>query len=213
MNKLIIGGTWIVSLLLAYYFGLSAAPSYATKQAEINVINQNTLDKNSVGGLDLTNAAAPSTQTDVAITSKSTQESKAATLSSEDIERQQQQQRLTLDTFLDVMLHQRQAKSHQEARTVFQEEYDEQAQDYERKTQVTDFLQLHEQAEQIMLHELKCEPTRCLLVGSFDGQHENWANIVEQMKEQDWWDFGGTSSSSNSDGAVTHFMLFMDKPN
>ena len=102
-------------------------------------------------------------------------------------------------------------KDHQDARQAFNRAFSEHDQDYERQVQFTDFLLLHEQADKIDLHKILCATDKCQLIGQFDGDHKKWEGVMEEMKQQDWWDYTGTSSSSSTRDGVTYFNLFIDK--
>ena len=104
-----------------------------------------------------------------------------------------------------------QASTHNELRRDFSNRFDEHDLDFESQTHFTDFIQLHERADAIELHQIACAVGECQLLGQFEGDHEAWEAILEEMKEQDWWTYQGTSSSSSTRDGVTYFNLYVDK--
>lgn len=110
------------------------------------------------------------------------------------------------------MLAMRPDKEHSDLRNNFAETFSPEDEDWQAKTQFTDFLQLHEHADLITLHKILCSTDRCQLIGQFDAQHKQWETVIDDMKKQDWWTYTGTSSSSSTRDGVTYFNLFVDKP-
>lgn len=94
----------------------------------------------------------------------------------------------------------------------FAENYSEDDLDWQAKTNITDFLQLHEDAERIDLQKIICDERRCQLIGQYGGEHQHWEAVLKAMREQDWWDYTGTSSSSYSEDEQTYFNVFLNKP-
>ena len=104
------------------------------------------------------------------------------------------------------------SRQRREEEELFEEEFESENADWESQTQISDFLTLHEQSHLVDLQSLKCDDRRCQLIGQFDSQHEEWGEIVEQMSDQDWWEFTGTSSSSTTRDGKTYFVLTLTKP-
>ncbi len=94
----------------------------------------------------------------------------------------------------------------------FESTFSEDDEDWQAKTNFTDFLQLHENAHLIELHKIICSTARCQLIGQFEADHKKWEEVINEMKEQDWWNYTGTSSSSSTRDGVTYFNLFVNKP-
>ena len=104
-----------------------------------------------------------------------------------------------------------QANTHNDMRKAFNREFNEHELDLTAQTNFTDFLQLHEKSPLIDLHQIRCSAKECQLLGQYEGEHKEWAAIVEEMKDQEWWEYRGTSSSSSSHDGVTFFNLYIDK--
>jgi hypothetical protein len=103
-------------------------------------------------------------------------------------------------------------RDHYEQGREFAKHFTENDSDWQAKTNITDFLQLHEDVERIDLQKIICDERRCQLIGQYAGQHQNWQAVLDAMREQDWWDYTGTSSSSQSDNEQTYFNVYLDKP-
>lgn len=106
---------------------------------------------------------------------------------------------------------QQQTLDHNALRKNFEREFDEHDRDLEAQNHLTDFLQLHQDSPLIELHKIDCTQAECQLLGQYAGEHEKWSDIVEQMQQQDWWQYRGTSSSSSTHDGVTYFNLYIDK--
>ncbi|GAC13646.1 hypothetical protein [Aliiglaciecola lipolytica] len=79
------------------------------------------------------------------------------------------------------------------------------------QNQISDFLALHKNADLIELHQLDCDNSRCQLIGEYAGEHQEWGKVISAMREMDWWDYSGTSSSSTSKNGKTYFHVFLDQ--
>lgn len=110
------------------------------------------------------------------------------------------------------MLADRQGREHFAESREFENSFSEDDEDWQAKTNFTDFLQLHENAHLIELHKIICSSERCQLIGQFDAEHKQWEQVINDMKEQDWWNYTGTSSSSSTRDGVTYFNLYVNKP-
>ena len=87
--------------------------------------------------------------------------------------------------------------------------FDENEQNFEAATQLADFFTLHPDGENVYLHSIQCDDAQCQLVGQFEGEHQRFESIINEMKEQPWWEYSGTSSNTSSDGSRTHFILHL----
>ena len=87
--------------------------------------------------------------------------------------------------------------------------FDENEQNFESATQLADFFTLHPDGENVYLHSIQCDDAQCQLVGQFEGEHQRFESIINEMKEQPWWEYSGTSSNTSSDGSRTHFILHL----
>ena len=103
-------------------------------------------------------------------------------------------------------------RQHLDQRTAFEQSFSSEQEDWQAKTRFTDFLQLHPNAANVELHKIFCSSRQCQLIGQFEGQHDGWEAMIEDMKQQDWWDYQGTSSTSSTRDGITYFTLFVDKP-
>ena len=89
------------------------------------------------------------------------------------------------------------------------DDFDENEQDFEAATQLADFFTLHPDGEKVYLHSIQCDGEQCQLIGQFEGEHQRFESIINEMKEQPWWEYSGTSSNTSSDGSLTHFVLHL----
>lgn len=104
-------------------------------------------------------------------------------------------------------------KAHTDMRQKFEQQYAAEDEDWQAKTNFTDYLQLHENADLILLHRIICTSQQCQLIGQFNGEHQQWKTILDGMEVQDWWNYSGTSSSSSTRDGVTYFNVYVDKVN
>lgn len=102
-------------------------------------------------------------------------------------------------------------REHIDQRQAFNRAFSEQQQDVDREVAVSDFFYLHDKAHQIELHKVMCATDKCQILGTFEGGHDAWETIMEDLQGTDWWDYTGTSSSSNTHDGVTHFNVFFDR--
>lgn len=102
---------------------------------------------------------------------------------------------------------------HQDERKAFNRAFSEKIQDVEKETQVKDFFFLHDQSANIELHKVLCATDKCQVIGMYTGEHKAWDQVVEDLRQAEWWDFTGTSSSSSTRDGVTYFNIFFDKQN
>ena len=151
----------------------------------------------------LSQMSAPSPSSTVKSTEKPAE-------ASEELDRRQKGERLEQlgEAFSEA---QQQTLDHNELRKNFEREFDEHDRDLEAQNHFTDFLQLHQDSPLIELHKIDCTQAECQLLGQYAGEHEKWSDIVEQMQQQDWWQYRGTSSSSSTHEGVTYFNLYIDK--
>ncbi len=91
----------------------------------------------------------------------------------------------------------------------FVENYDDSDLDMEIATQITDFFALHPDGQKVYFHHVRCDTLQCQLVGQFDGDHGRFEEMLNEMKQQDWYSFGGTSSNTSSDDSETHFVIHL----
>lgn len=86
-------------------------------------------------------------------------------------------------------------------------DYDEQ--NYAAATQLADFFTLHPEGDNVYLHSIQCDTGQCQLIGQFEGPHQRFEAIINELKQQPWWEYSGTSSNTTSDGGQTHFLLHL----
>lgn len=100
-------------------------------------------------------------------------------------------------------------KEMRDAHSDWADNFDENEQNFEAATQLADFFTLHPDGENVYLHSIQCDDAQCQLVGQFEGEHQRFESIVNEMKDQPWWEYSGTSSNTSSDGNRTHFILHL----
>ena len=100
-------------------------------------------------------------------------------------------------------------KKMRETHSDWADNFDENEQNFESATQLADFFTLHPDGENVYLHSIQCDDAQCQLVGQFEGEHQRFESIINEMKEQPWWEYSGTSSNTSSDGSRTHFILHL----
>ncbi|MDF2180396.1 hypothetical protein P2G88_19225 [Aliiglaciecola sp. CAU 1673] len=103
------------------------------------------------------------------------------------------------------------ARENAQAEIDFSRDWQDQEEDWQMQTQISDFLALHPKAAQIQLHSTRCNTKGCQLVGKAEFDHKVWDAVLEEMKVADWWDFTGTTSHSSSDGDNTKFVLYLER--
>ncbi|NMH60919.1 hypothetical protein [Alteromonas ponticola] len=103
----------------------------------------------------------------------------------------------------------RETAARKQAHDEFVDNYQDEDLDIEIATHITDFFALHPEGDQVYFHHVRCDTAQCQLVGQFDGKHQGFEKMLEEMKKQDWYTFGGTSSNVNSDDEQTHFILHL----
>lgn len=202
---------WIVSLVLAavmgYQYGLMQV-----SQTEVSVYDTSPPSgsvENTSSATDVSASVADTTpvQNNVASTASDDQ------YFNREIEIIDSTDDLTglAKTGLELSSEVNHSKAHLRESKEFEENFDHNDSDWQAQTNFTDFLQLHDDAPLIDLQKIICSQAQCQLIGQFDGEHEGWENILEQMRGQAWWDYTGTSSSTTSRDGVTYFNVFVNK--
>ncbi|WP_026376682.1 hypothetical protein [Aestuariibacter salexigens] len=79
--------------------------------------------------------------------------------------------------------------------------------DWQAQTEISDFFILHPLSDNVDLQHLRCTEKICDIIGQFDGAHEQWETIVDDLRGQQWWHYSSVSSSSKSEDSVTYFVL------
>lgn len=100
-------------------------------------------------------------------------------------------------------------KQMQSEQSEWADNFDESEQDFEAATQLADFFTLHPEGENVYLHSIQCDEEQCQLIGQFEGSHQVFEDIINEMKQQPWWEYSGTSSNTSSEGNLTHFILHL----
>ncbi|WP_414828786.1 hypothetical protein [Alteromonas sp. H39] len=100
-------------------------------------------------------------------------------------------------------------KEQHDAQSDWADNFDENEQNFEAATQLADFFTLHPDGDNVYLHSIQCDDAQCQLIGQFEGEHQRFESIINEMKEEPWWAYSGTSSSTSSDGNRTHFVLHL----
>lgn len=100
-------------------------------------------------------------------------------------------------------------KQMHEEQSDWADNFDDSVQDFESATQLADFFTLHPEGEHVYLHSIQCDGEQCRLIGQFEGSHQVFERIINEMKQQPWWEYSGTSSNTSSDGNLTHFILHL----
>lgn len=103
------------------------------------------------------------------------------------------------------------ARENAQAEMAFSREWNEEEEDWQMQTQLSDFLVLHPDASRIQLYSTRCNKKGCQLIGTADFDHHAWGAVVEAMKATDWWGFRGTTSHFSSDGGSTTFVLYLER--
>jgi len=67
---------------------------------------------------------------------------------------------------------------------------------YLMEIQIKDFMTIHYEAGNIDVQSVKCKTTTCEITG-FESEEQKAQIILRDMREQDWWEFRNTSSSSS----------------
>lgn len=104
------------------------------------------------------------------------------------------------------------SKQHLDEYELFEQGFAEEDTDWQAQTYISDFIELHEWRDDIQLYKLSCSNVACVMDGRMTGDHRRWEEVVNQMRNQEWWAYSGTSStSSTDDDGVTYFRVFMNK--
>lgn len=221
MNKGVLGLLWLISAGLAAFLGYRAGLADANPTGDLSDTSHSSLPK-----ADVTDPAYEG-RSGVSPSESAKNLSRQSMLSSSPVE-QSEPMSLTDNQDENTELYSEQGKqlqrlgealndaadqavAHNEMRQAFRRQYDENELDLQSQTNLTDFLQLHEASDLIDLHQIACTYQECQLLGQYRGEHQQWSDIIEQMKEQDWWDYQGTSSSSSTHDGMTYFNLYIDK--
>lgn len=82
---------------------------------------------------------------------------------------------------------------------------------FDMQTKISDFIITHYSANGVRLSAITCKEISCELLIE-ESENNAWEQIFDEMKEQAWWRFRSTNSSSRSSENETHLMyLFMSK--
>lgn len=100
-----------------------------------------------------------------------------------------------------------------DAQRDFVDNYDYTQLNEEAVTHFEDFFALQPNGDKVDLQSLRCDNKQCQLIGQYNGPHDELGAMVDAMREQDWWNYTSTSSSTQSDNNVTHFVLFLQRAN
>lgn len=100
-----------------------------------------------------------------------------------------------------------------DAQRDFVDNYDYTQLNEEAATHFEDFFALQPNGDKVDLQSLRCDDKQCQLIGQYNGPHDELGAMIDAMREQDWWNYTGTSSSTQSDNNVTHFVLFLQRAN
>lgn len=210
MNFRLLSAVLLAAIPVAWYAGYLAGTSLQSEDSERVASESFEAQELAVEQYDLDVEASSDTESGggAILTRANDDHNEAAVANEDEVDSSAQSSGLAL---AGEMLAAGADKSHLRERQNFEQSFSEGDEDWQAKTNFTDYLQLHEQAHLITLHKILCSTERCQLIGQFDAEHKQWEQVIQGMKEQDWWIYTGTSSSSSTRDGVTYFNLFVDK--
>lgn len=69
---------------------------------------------------------------------------------------------------------------------------------YDMEMKISDFIQMHSNADKVLLSGVSCKENICELLIK-NKQENGWSSIQKQMTQQPWYKFGSSNSMSRSD--------------
>lgn len=92
-----------------------------------------------------------------------------------------------------------------------EEESDESSDDYVLRAQIEDFIDLHRFDEDITLRFSQCGHKQCQIIGTYGISNRDFDDFLNEMRQQDWWNFSGTSSHLNEENGIGNFVVTFKK--
>lgn len=90
----------------------------------------------------------------------------------------------------------------------FQEQENDYDWAYTMEIQITNFITVHQNAHNVELKSVACKSSACEIMG-FEQAGQSWSVILADMRNQEWWVFRNTSSSSQSSEEFGQFFYTM----
>ncbi len=71
-----------------------------------------------------------------------------------------------------------------------------------KEQQINHFLMTYKDNGQYIIHKVECRSTLCEIIGTeHPSERDVWAEVTGQMRNQAWWEFTGTHTTSSSDSS------------
>ncbi len=77
-----------------------------------------------------------------------------------------------------------------------------------KEQQINHYLNTHKDSSKYMVHRVECRSTLCEIIGTkYPSEEDVWAEVSGQMRNQAWWEFTGTHTSSSIDDVGNHIFV------
>lgn len=84
-----------------------------------------------------------------------------------------------------------------------------------KQQQISYYLSTHRLSGDLQVHNQGCKETYCEIIATDNSVNsESYQQILSEMREQAWWEFSGSSTSSNGDGqaqGVTYMITILSR--
>lgn len=77
-----------------------------------------------------------------------------------------------------------------------------------KEQQINHYLSTHKDSSKYVVHRVECRSTLCEIIGTkYPSEEDVWAEVSGQMRNQAWWEFTGTHTSSSIDDVGNHIFV------
>lgn len=83
-----------------------------------------------------------------------------------------------------------------------------------KEQQINHYLSTHKDSSKYVVHRVECRSTLCEIIGTkYPSKEDVWAEVSGQMRNQAWWEFTGTHTSSSIDDVGNHIFVTLLRRN
>lgn len=83
-----------------------------------------------------------------------------------------------------------------------------------KEQQINHYLSTHKDSSKYVVHRVECRSTLCEIIGTkYPSEEDVWAEVSGQMRNQAWWEFTGTHTSSSIDDVGNHIFVTLLRRN
>lgn len=83
-----------------------------------------------------------------------------------------------------------------------------------KEQQINHYLSTHKDSSKYVVHRVECRSTLCEIIGTkYPSEEDIWAEVSGQMRNQAWWEFTGTHTSSSIDDVGNHIFVTLLRRN